>query len=65
MQGIVVEMLAQLFVRASQFPQIEQPLGLKVGVSLGGIVLIGAELWWFLLSKTQAQQAETTQDHAT
>lgn len=36
---------------------IEQPLGLKVGVTLGGLALIGLELWWFLLSKTPAQQA--------
>ena len=30
------------------FRQIEQPLALKVGVVLGGLTLIGAELWWFL-----------------
>ncbi|TVP64244.1 MAG: hypothetical protein EA343_05895 [Nodularia sp. (in: Bacteria)] len=36
----------------SQFQAIEQPLGLKVGVTLGGIALIGLELWWFLFSKT-------------
>lgn len=35
----------------SQFQPVEQPLGLKVGVTLGGLALIGVELWWFLLSK--------------
>lgn len=45
----------------SQFRRIEQPLGLKVGVTLGGLALIGLELWWFLFSKTQAQQAEARQ----
>lgn len=40
---------------------IEQPLGLKAGVTLGGLTLIGLELWWFLLSKTPAQQAGSYQ----
>ncbi|WP_377477364.1 MAG: hypothetical protein P2A85_02695 [Microcoleus anatoxicus] len=35
----------------TQFQTIEQPLGLKVGVTLGGLTLIGLELWWFLFSK--------------
>ncbi|MBV6627821.1 MAG: hypothetical protein KI793_33680 [Rivularia sp. (in: Bacteria)] len=33
-----------------QFRRIEQPLGLKAAVTLGGIGLIGLELWWFLFS---------------
>jgi plastocyanin domain-containing protein len=37
--------------------QIEQPLPIKVGVVLGGLTLIGAELWWFLGRKQQKQQA--------
>jgi plastocyanin domain-containing protein len=37
--------------QTSQFRQIQQPLGLKLGVALGGAALIGLELWWFLLSK--------------
>jgi plastocyanin domain-containing protein len=45
----------------NQFRRIEQPLGLRVGVTAGGIALIGLELWWFLLSKTKAQQAEAHQ----
>lgn len=45
----------------NQFRRIEQPLGLKVSVTVGGIALIGLELWWFLLSKTKAQQAQAHQ----
>ncbi|HYW18079.1 MAG TPA: hypothetical protein VE956_01990 [Nodularia sp. (in: cyanobacteria)] len=41
--------------KTSQFQAIEQPLGLKVGVTMGGLGLIGLELWWFLFSKTPAQ----------
>ena len=47
--------------QTSQFRRIEQPLGLKVGVTLGGLALIGLELWWFLLSKTQSQKAKARQ----
>jgi plastocyanin domain-containing protein len=42
----------------TQFRRIEQPLGLKVAVTIGGTALIGLELWWFLFSKTKAPQAE-------
>ena len=31
-----------------QFRRIEQPLSLKVAVTLGGLSLIALELWWFL-----------------
>jgi plastocyanin domain-containing protein len=41
----------------SQFRSLEQPLLLKVGITLGGLTLIGVELWWFLWSKTSAKQA--------
>lgn len=44
-----------------RFRRIEQPLGLKVGVTVGGIALIGLELWWFFWSKTKSQQAQTNQ----
>ncbi|WP_414530677.1 hypothetical protein [Nodularia chucula] len=37
-----------------EFPAIEQPLALKVGVTVGGLALIGLELWWFLFSKSSA-----------
>ena len=39
------------------FQTIEQPLPIKVGVVLGGLTLVGAELWWFLGRKQQKQQA--------
>lgn len=52
------EMPASSSESTTQFRRIEQPLGLKVGVTVGGTALIGLELWWFLFSKTKAQQAE-------
>lgn len=33
-----------------QFHRIKQPLGLKVGVAVGGLALISLEMWWFLFS---------------
>ncbi len=45
----------------SQFRRIEQPLALKAGVAIGGLALIGIELWWFLFSKSPAQQAQANQ----
>ena len=36
------------------FHKIEQPLGLKLIVLTGGLGLIGAELWWFIFSKTKS-----------
>ncbi|HBB34759.1 MAG TPA: hypothetical protein DDZ80_09775 [Cyanobacteria bacterium UBA8803] len=42
-----------------QFRRIEQPLGNKIAVTLGGLGLIGLELWWFLLSKPKSRQATT------
>lgn len=40
--------------------KIEQPLPLKLGVTLGGLGLIAAEVWWFLLSKTKAEKAKVS-----
>ena len=34
-----------------RFQKIPQPLVTKVLVTLGGVSLIGAELWWFIWSK--------------
>ncbi|QLE39900.1 hypothetical protein FD723_05015 [Nostoc sp. C052] len=45
------EMPAHSPEQTSQFQRIEQPLGLKVGVAIAGLALIGLELWWFLLYK--------------
>jgi plastocyanin domain-containing protein len=39
-----------------QFRSIEQPLSHKAIVTLGGLGLIGLELWWFLLSKSKPRQ---------
>ncbi|KPQ33956.1 MAG: hypothetical protein HLUCCA11_16870 [Phormidesmis priestleyi Ana] len=44
-----------------EFRQIEQPLGLKVGVAAAGAGLIGLELWWFLFSKNKAQTAQVSE----
>jgi hypothetical protein len=41
-------------VQTNQFQRIDQPLGNKVAVTLGGLGLIGLELWWFLLSKPKS-----------
>ena len=45
----------------NEFSRIEQPLPLKLFVTLGGLGLIGAEVWWFLFSKTKSQQATSHQ----
>lgn len=47
--------------QTNQFRRIEQPMSLKIGVTLGGLALIGAELWWFVFSKTKSQQAALNQ----
>lgn len=52
------EMEAMPASQSNKFRRIEQPLSLKVGVTLGGLALIGAELWWFLLKKPKSQQAQ-------
>lgn len=54
----LAQMPAEHSTPTAQLRRIEQPLGLKVGVTLGGIALISLELWWFLISKTKSQQAE-------
>ncbi|MEH2407860.1 hypothetical protein [Nostoc sp.] len=48
----LAEIPAHSSEQTSQFQRIEQPLGLKVGVAIGGLALIGLELWWFLLYKS-------------
>ena len=45
--------------QTAQFRRIEQPLVNKVAVTLGGLGLIGLELWWFLLSNPKSRQATT------
>lgn len=43
--------------QTGEFQQIKQPLWLKGAVTVGGIGLIGLELWWFLFSKPKPRQA--------
>jgi plastocyanin domain-containing protein len=43
----------------TQFQAIAQPIENKVVVTLGGLGLIGAELWWFVLSKPKSRKAST------
>jgi plastocyanin domain-containing protein len=45
--------------QSTQFQRIEQPLTNKILVTLGGVGLIGLELWWFLLSQTKSHQAKS------
>ncbi|MEH1845320.1 MAG: hypothetical protein V7L25_10060 [Nostoc sp.] len=49
---VLAKMPVHSLEQTSQFHRIEQPLGLKVGVAIGGLALIGLELWWFLLYKS-------------
>jgi plastocyanin domain-containing protein len=42
--------------------KIEQPLPVKAGVIVGGVALIGLELWWFLFSKKKTQPAIEEQE---
>lgn len=53
-----VEMPASASGQTTQFLPIEQPLELKVAVTVGGIALIGLDLWWFIFSKTKAAQSD-------
>jgi plastocyanin domain-containing protein len=48
--------------RPEQFQHIEQPLWVKGAVTLGGLGLIGVELWWFLFSKPKSRSATPTSD---
>ena len=52
---------AQMPEQTKQFQRIEQPISLKIGVTLGGLALIGTELWWFVFSKTKSQQVRLKQ----
>ncbi|WP_289501388.1 cupredoxin domain-containing protein [Gloeocapsopsis sp. IPPAS B-1203] len=45
--------------QTGQFRRIDQPIANKVAVTLGGLGLIGLELWWFLLSKPKSRKATT------
>lgn len=59
--ALATEMPTELAAQNTQFRRIEQPLRNKLGVTLGGLGLIGLELWWFLLSKPKSQQVKARQ----
>lgn len=42
---------------SNQFQRIDQPLGNKIAVTIGGLGLIGFELWWFLFNKPKSRTA--------
>ncbi|MDF5719498.1 MAG: hypothetical protein PUP91_03185 [Rhizonema sp. PD37] len=52
--GAAAQMPPSPSQQTTQFRQIEQPLGLKIGVTAGGLALIGLELWWFIGNKTNS-----------
>lgn len=39
-----------------QLQIIEQPSGVKAAVTIGGLGLIGLELWWFIFSKSMTKK---------
>jgi plastocyanin domain-containing protein len=55
--AIAAEPPGSMSHRSSQFQPIEQPLSHKILVTIGGVGLIGLELWWFLLNKPASAQA--------
>lgn len=55
----VAQMPHEMSEQTGQFRRIEQPLENRVIVTLGGLGLIGLELWWFLFSKPKSRQATT------
>ncbi|HEY9750399.1 MAG TPA: cupredoxin domain-containing protein [Allocoleopsis sp.] len=54
--AIATEMPAHSNPSDRQFQRLEQPLSHKAIVTLGGLGLIGLELWWFLLSKPKSRR---------
>lgn len=46
--------------QSSQIQRIEQPFSNKLAVTLGGLGLIGLELWWFLFSKSKSNHTSIT-----
>jgi plastocyanin domain-containing protein len=57
--GIASSMSAEEMKHDSaKFQTIEQPITLKIAIALGGLSLIGTQLWWFLGSKPKSQPAK-------
>ena len=57
--AMAAEMPHRMEANRGEFQRIEQPLSNRLAVTLGGLGLIGLELWWFLLSKPKSQRAVT------
>ena len=57
--GPAVPMSSEHSTTNPQFRPIEQPLPLKAIVTLGGLGLIGLELWWFLWSQPKTQNSKS------
>jgi plastocyanin domain-containing protein len=53
------QMSHQINEPQGKFSRIEQPLSNKIMVTVGGLGLIGLELWWFLFSKPKSARAST------
>lgn len=45
---------SSIILPTNKFQHIDQPLDNKVTITLGGLGLIGLEIWWFLLSKSKS-----------
>jgi plastocyanin domain-containing protein len=52
-------MSEQAAPQTSHFQRIDQPIANRIAVTAGGLALIGLDLWWFLFSKPNSQQAST------
>lgn len=58
---LATEMSPKHTPQFTQFSRIEQPLSNKIAVTLGGLGLIGLEVWWFLLSKPLSQKVAASE----
>lgn len=57
------EMMKHDSSKAQQrFQPIKQPVALRIAIAISGLSLMAAQLWWFLGSKSKAQQAEIGND---
>lgn len=43
---------------AQEFRRIDQPLSHRLGVTIGGLGLMGLELWWFLMSRLKSPKVK-------
>jgi plastocyanin domain-containing protein len=57
--GPAISMSSDHSTTNPQFQPVEQPLALKAIVTLGGLGLIGLELWWFLWSQPKTQNSKS------